>query len=98
MKIVTINNKPVEVKPIDFQAICELEDLGFDINSLSKKSFTTMRCAVAYNMNISLQEASTEIENHIKNGGKLDDLVPFIEAILQSDFFTALAKETKNKN
>lgn len=92
MKSVIINGKTIKVKPIDFEGICDLEDLGFEISSLKKKTFSSMRCATAYQMGISLEEATTEIENHIKNGGKASDFAPFIEAIYKSDFFEALMK------
>lgn len=94
---VNVNNKSIIVKPIDFEAICALEDLGFDIANVRKKLFGSYRCVLAYNADISLEEASKEIENHIKNGGKLNDLYPFVEAILNSDFFKSMLANSENK-
>jgi hypothetical protein len=92
-----INGKNVNIKPIDFEAICELEDLGFDINTISKKTFSNIRTAVAFHMGLSLSEASAEIEGHIKNGGKIDAFVPLIEAITNSDFFQAITQNTESE-
>lgn len=92
MNTVMINNKVVVIKNIDFSAICELEDLGLDVSKVGSKTFSSVRSAVAFHMGISLDDAGKEIENHIKNGGKLDALVPLLEAIVESDFFQALAQ------
>ena len=96
MNTIKINNKVVIIKPIDFDAICTLEDLGFDVSKVGSKAFSSIRSAVAFNMGITLQEASTEIEQHIKNGGKFDEFVPLLEAITQSDFFQDLARNAEN--
>jgi hypothetical protein len=90
MKNIIINNITVSLKNIDFGAICELEDLGLDVQSIGKKTFSSIRCAVAYHMDISIDEASKVIEEHITKGGKLADFVPFLEAITSSDFFKAI--------
>ena len=95
MNNVIINNKAINLKPINFEALCELEELGFDVTSVSKKAFSSIRCAVAYQMGISNSEASLEIEEHIKNGGKIADFSPFIEAITNSDFFQSMTSDNK---
>lgn len=98
MKNVVINNKTITLKPIDFGAICDLEELGFNVTSVSNRAFSSIRCAVAYQMGITLEEASAEIENHVKNGGGISDFTPFLEAITESDFFQNLAQSKVKKN
>ena len=97
MNNIVINNTTVNIKPIDFEAICALEDLGFDVQTIGRKTFSSIRYAVAYHMDISVTEASTVIEKHITNGGKLADFVPFLESITKSDFFIALTKGTQTE-
>ena len=98
MKSVIINNKPINLKPIDFGAICELEELGFNVTSVTKKTFSSIRCAVAFQMEIGVDEAGAEIENHIKNGGSIADFLPFLEIITESDFFQNLVQSIGKKN
>lgn len=97
MKNVIINNKSIAIKPIDFGAICDLEELGFDLSNVTNKTFSSIRCAVAYHMDMPITEVNAEIENHIKNGGVISDFLPFLEAITESDFFQSLVQSTKNK-
>lgn len=94
---ITINGKIVAIKPINFSAICDLEELGFSVAGMKDKTFSSIRAAVAYNMGTTLDLAGTEIENHIKNGGKLTDFFSLIEAITESDFFQALTQNTEGK-
>ena len=93
MKEVTINGKKVVVKPVDFNAICELSDLGFDFESGRAKTFTTLRAVVAYNLGVSAEEAGKEIEQHVVGGGSFEDIIPLVEAVTESDFFQALGKK-----
>lgn len=97
MNTVKINNKIVIIKPIDFEAICKLEDLGFDVTKVGSKTFSSLRSSVAFHMGITLQEASSEIEEHIKNGGKVEEFAPLLEAITESDFFQNLARNTETE-
>lgn len=97
MKSVIVNNKNVEIKPIDFAAICALEDLGFDVMNVQKKTFSSIRAAVAFHMGVSLHTAADEIESHFKNGGTVEDISPLLTAIVESDFFSSLARQAAVK-
>lgn len=91
-KTVVVNGKEIAIKKIDFNAVCELEDLGFNITNIKDKTFSTIRALVAFNMGIDVVKASAEIEEHLKNGGTITDLTPMIEAVADSDFFQSLTK------
>lgn len=95
MNTIIINNKTVVIKPINFSAICELEEFGFSLTGIKDKTFSSIRAALAYNMGVNLDQASIEIENHVKNGGTLSDFFPLVEAITESDFFQSLTQNTK---
>lgn len=95
MNKVKINGKEYQLKNIDFGAMCELEELGFDIKNVEKKSFSTIRALVAFTMGVSIEKAGQEIEEHLANGGKFDDFAPISQSFSESDFFTKLLSQKK---
>ena len=92
-KTITINSKEYKIPEFNFETICELEDLGINFQDISEKSFSFIRGLVAYTTKKTLKNASQEIENHIENGGKLEDFVPLYEAVTNSSFFQNIAKK-----
>lgn len=90
MKKIIINGKEFSIKKIDFNAMCELEDLGFDTVKAGSKSMSTLRALVAWVMGVDSEQAGVELTNHFQNGGKVDDLMPLMEALQDSDFFKSL--------
>lgn len=94
-KSIIINSKEYEVPRMDFGTICQLEDLGVDFQNLQGKSFNLIRGLVAITINCGAKKATNEINEHIKNGGSIDDLTPLIEAVFESDFFQNLTKKHK---
>lgn len=90
MKKVKINGKEFSIKKIDFNAMCELEELGLDTVRAGQKTLSTFRALVAWVMGIDSEEAGVELTNHFKNGGKVDDLLVLQEALQDSDFFKSL--------
>lgn len=57
MKSITINGKEYVVKPIDFNAICALEDKGFSLQDAAKQSMKTVRALVALVMDCDMDKA-----------------------------------------
>jgi len=94
---VTVNGKTYTLKGIDFNAICELEDLGVDLNSARSKSMSLIRALLAYHGNMTPDEAGAEIMSHLQNGGKFDDFAPMADHLGKSDFFRLFSanKETE---
>lgn len=95
MKNIKINNKDVVVKPLNYRAVSQLEEMGIsltDAEYLKKNPLKFVNCAIAvlcYNGDLDL--AIDEIDNHIINGGsfvELNELV--IKEFEESDFFKAL--------
>lgn len=91
MKAITINGKEYEIKPIDFNAICELEKCGLSIKDCENQTFSMVRALVAILMGGNQELAGKEIEKHIANGGKFDDFSPLIDNFTESDFFRNLS-------
>ena len=48
MEKITINGKEFELRKIDFNAVCELEDLGMSIIDIKDKTFKSIRALVAF--------------------------------------------------
>lgn len=93
MKTITINNKEYNIKKIDFNALCELEDLGFAISEVKNKTFKTLRALVAFVADCDVEKASEIIEQHLKNGGgKIDDFTPLFTMVSESDFFRNISQ------
>lgn len=98
MKKITINSKDYKLdKAIDFNAICELEDLGLSVTNIKKTNMSALRALLAWYGDMTPDEAGYEILEHLKNGGSFDDCVPLINCLLDSDFFQATQQSGKNK-
>lgn len=98
MKKITINSKDYNLdKVIDFNAICELEDLGLSVTTLKKSNMSAVRALLAWFGDITVEQAGAEIMAHLKNGGSFDDCVPLINALVESDFFLATQQSVENK-
>lgn len=93
MDKITINGKDYKLKNIDFNAVCELEDLGMSIVDIKNKTFKSIRALVALVIDSDLNTASKEIEAHIKNKGKFDDFKPLFDMVANSDFFRNLSQQ-----
>ncbi len=90
MKKITINSKDYNIdKVIDFNAICELEDLGLSLSDLKKTKMTSIRALLAYVGGMDTDTAGAEIMEHLKKGGSFDDFTPLINSLVESDFFQA---------
>lgn len=99
----TINGKSITAKPIDFNAVIELKELGGDIYDFAKNPFAVLRAYLAHCEGINPEAAGKEIEAHIIGGGDLVELSDaFTDACNNSAFFKAMiakaeAAETKQE-
>lgn len=99
-KTIAINGKEYALKEITFRALTELEKLGLNIKTLQDiegNYFNALMALTAFVMDVSLDEASKQIEAHVANGGALDDFAPLFEMVSESDFFRNLSKQPKSK-
>ena len=98
MKKITINSKDYNIdKVIDFNGICELEDLGLDLSNLKKTKMSSIRALLSYMGDIDTDTAGAEIMEHIKNGGSFEDFTPLINSLVESDFFQATRQPSEEK-
>ena len=91
---ITINGKNYETKEFDFAALVKIEDCGVTLEDLTsiKKPLNLIVALVAWITNKSKNDAIKEINDHLENGGSLEDLTKVAEDIKNSDFFQKAMK------
>ena len=91
-----INGIEYKNAPIDFNAVCKLEDMGVDISDIDGKVMTVARAYAALCMRKPVEVAGKEIEKHVQNGGTLNAIYEvFAAEVEKSDFFQALQKQSE---
>ncbi|MCF0187715.1 MAG: hypothetical protein HUJ98_14655 [Bacteroidaceae bacterium] len=94
MRKFILNGKEIKGAELDFNAMCLMEEYGGDLSS--GKTNSVVRAYVAVCMKSNPNLAGIEIQNHVLNGGKLDDIyLTLTEAIEESDFFRKLSEQTE---
>ena len=94
-----INGKNYRIPELNFNTMCQLEDMGLSLTQMDKKVLGTVRAFLALAMNGDYERAGTEIEAHLVNGGELDGMMEEVnEAVQSSGFFQALLKNHKTGN
>ena len=98
MRRFLVNGKTYKSKELDFNAMCDLEDMGVSMVDIKSKNMSLIRAYLAFCGNISAEEAGDEIILHLKNGGKFDEIMEELKvAIENSDFFASSKRERKRK-
>lgn len=96
---VMINEKRYEIPEVNFDAVCELEEMGVEflaLNPNKPRLASTIRGLAAWVMGVDLKTASREIEAHIANGGNIADILEKITGAVQKSGFFA-QKSSKQK-
>lgn len=94
-----INNREYRLPELDFNAMCELEDMGVALTDMDKKVLTTVRGFLALSMNGDFQRAGKELEAHLSKGGSLEQMLQEInEAVERSGFFRGLSQSTQKSD
>ena len=90
----TVNNVTYTAKPFDFGMICDLETMGVSIADADKKGMSLVRGYFAVCADLDKDDAAKEIQEHLINGGALDDISDAMaKEMNDSDFFRAIAKK-----
>lgn len=99
MRRFLVNGKTYKSKELDFNAMCDLEDMGVSMVDIKSKNMSLIRAYLAFCGNISAEEAGNEIMLHLKNGGKFDEIMEWLkEAIENSDFFRFLKERAEEED
>lgn len=91
MRTFTINGKEIKAKPFSFNMICELEEMGINLEKANEKPLSMLRAYIGICMDMSKNDAGSVIESHLVNGGNFDEATKAMsEEMANSDFFQAL--------
>lgn len=97
-KTFTINGKKYDAKVFDFNTLCDMEDAGVTLESMTKKPMSAVRAYFTVCYGGDAEGAGREIEQHIINGGDMTELMKAMsDAMSESDFFRSLAKSDQEK-
>lgn len=90
-RLFTINGRQYKAAAVDFNFICDLEDMGISIADFKSKPMAIARAYFALCANASKEVAGAELQAHMLKGGKLEELYDVLsKQIEESDFFRAL--------
>ena len=88
MKKIIVNGKEYVAKEFTFNLVCDLEDMGYDMETMDKKPMTTIRAYFSLCAGVTEEVAGRELENHIVGGGNFSELSDVMQEQLEkSDFF-----------
>ena len=97
-----INGKDYKELEIDFNAVCELEDMGikiFNLKGVSAAKIARAYAALCMGGADMLEVAGAEINQHVVNGGELAPITEaFGKAVSESGFFQALKATAEERN
>lgn len=92
-KTFTINGKTYLAKKFSYNTICDLQDLGIDVDKMGDRGASMTRAFFSIWSGLPLDVAGEEIGKHMMAGGSLDDLGDAISDCMEnSDFFQYLTK------
>ena len=98
MKKIIVNGKEYVAKEFTFNLICDLEEMGYDMDSMGNKPMSVIRAYFALGAGVTMDVAGKEIESHLIGGG---DMAVISEAMQEqmenSDFFRNLTETEKKK-
>lgn len=90
----TINGKKYDTPTLNFGAMCTLEAWGLSIGDLSSRPLGFLAGFVGLTIGEDLTGGQAAIDEHLENGGNLDDLTDALnKAVEQSGFFKQLEEE-----
>lgn len=93
MNTFTVNGTEYKAKPFDFNLVCDLEDMGVSLEEAGRKPMSMVRAYFGKCMGKGKEAAGKELERHIVDGGKLDDIMDAMsDEMEKSDFFRSISK------
>lgn len=95
----TVNGKDYTSKPIDFNFMCDLEDMGVSLADASEKPMSMVRAYFGVCTGKGKEYAGKELEQHILNGGQMDVVINAMNDQLEkSDFFRSLTQRAETED
>lgn len=98
MNTFTVNGIRYVAKAFDFNLLCDLEDLGINIENMGAKTMSTARTYFALCCDGDKEFAGNELQKHIINGGDFEELITAMAKEMdESDFFQAMAQKRESE-
>ena len=99
MTVFVINGKTYTATELEFKDICKMErDFNVSFANMENKTFSALNAFFAMSANISADEASRRLQDHVINGGNFEDIANALgEAMKESHFFQAMQKNREAK-
>ena len=98
VKTFVLNGNTYPVKDMGVNMLCDFEEMDISMGDMQKKSMSFIRAYIAMCMKETPERAGKEIEQHLVNGGTLDEIMDVIKtAMEESDFFRALSKNEEKE-
>jgi hypothetical protein len=95
---IKINDRRVVAADVDFNFIAMLSENNINLNEMGKKMLPTIRVYVAYSMGVDVETAGALINQHMVNGGTLEDITKvFMQKCEDSDFFRAISENDQTE-
>lgn len=90
-KYIEVNGNKYEAIVPDYNFVCDLDEMGIPFSKVT--SMSGVRAYIAVCMGVDKETAGAEIQEHIINGGKLDNITAvMVEQFEDAAFFRAISK------
>ena len=95
---ITVGGKDYKLPKLDFNAVCELEELGMDFSRIQKMSMSTGRALLALVMKTDCKTAAKAYEDELEKDEEAFNkiMLPLYNMINESDFFQKMARQKTN--
>lgn len=95
-RLLKINGKTYKAAPFDLNLVCDFEDAGIPMDSISDKMFNVLRMYAASSMGVDVKTAGKELSEHVANGESLDDISKAMAEMMDDSGF--FRQETTDKS
>lgn len=96
MNTFKVNGIEYKAKPFDFNTVCDLEDMGITLNSMSGKDLSLVRAYFCICSGLSKEKAGKEIEQQFIKYGEMNEISEALnKEVENSDFFRSLTERAK---
>ena len=96
MRFITVNGQKYKARPMDLNAICDLEDMGVQLSDWNRKRMSFIRGYIGICMSTDMYTAGEELQKHLMNGGTIEEVSKVIaKEVEESDFFRSLQQNAE---
>ena len=85
--IYKLNEKEYETKEITFKEVVKMEKCGVNFNAMDNATFSQAEALISYITGLSKDKVDFEIEEHLKKGGNIEEVLLCFTILTESDFF-----------